>query len=139
MPTPPIGDMACAASPMQRRPGRCQRCNLSTRTVSRLIELQSTISPVRPAANGAFLRDARAKGFHALFLQLIDRTFGDHAAALPILAAVDEDEDLSGLEAAHRIPRVFRSSGDPKPKNIHRCADLVDRKPSRVPDDRVPP
>ena len=24
MPTPPIGDMACAASPMQSRPGRCQ-------------------------------------------------------------------------------------------------------------------
>ena len=25
MPTPPTGDMACAASPMQRRPGRHQR------------------------------------------------------------------------------------------------------------------
>src|SRR5439155_7657822 len=82
--------------------------------------------------------DPLAKGLHTLFLQLLDRTFGAHAAALPVLAAVDEDEDLSAFETAHGIRRIFRLSRDPKPKNIHRRAELLDGKPCRCPNGRMP-
>ena len=52
MPTPPIGDIACAASPINSRPGRCQRGMRSTATVSSLIWSQSFNSPRRSAKNG---------------------------------------------------------------------------------------
>ena len=44
-PTPPIGDIACAASPIHNNPGRHQRVSRSTATVSRLISFQSFSSP----------------------------------------------------------------------------------------------
>ena len=47
MPTPPIGDMAWAASPMHNRPGRCQIRNRSTATVSSLTSDQSPSSWTR--------------------------------------------------------------------------------------------
>src|SRR3989442_820722 len=55
MPTPPIGDIAWAASPMQSRPGRYHRRRRSTRTVSSFASSQSRISRSRLAANGASL------------------------------------------------------------------------------------
>ena len=39
-PTPPIGDIACAASPMQSRPGRYHCCRRSTLMVSSLMSSQ---------------------------------------------------------------------------------------------------
>ena len=51
-PTPPIGDIACAASPMQSRPGRCQRSSRSTATVSSLTCSQSLSSSTRSANAG---------------------------------------------------------------------------------------
>ena len=53
IPTPPTGDMAWAASPTQRRPGRNHCFRRSTCTVSNLIGFQSTSSPTRSAMNGA--------------------------------------------------------------------------------------
>lgn len=53
IPTPPTGDIACAASPMHSSPGRYQRSSRSTRTVSRLTSSQPRISPMRSAAYGA--------------------------------------------------------------------------------------
>ena len=53
MPTPPIGDMACAASPISSTPGAYQRRSRSTRTLSVLTSSQSVISPTRSASGGA--------------------------------------------------------------------------------------
>ena len=52
MPTPPIGDIACAASPMQSSPGRCQRSSRSTTTVSSLMSSQSSSYSTRSAKAG---------------------------------------------------------------------------------------
>ncbi len=53
MPTPPTGDIACAASPMQRSPGRYHRRSRSTLTVSSFTSSQEPISPTRSRAKGA--------------------------------------------------------------------------------------
>ena len=45
MPTPPIGDMAWAASPIASSPGRCQRVSRSSSTVSSLTWSQLSSSP----------------------------------------------------------------------------------------------
>src|SRR5918911_1440233 len=52
MPTPPTGDIACAASPMQSRPLRYQRVSRFTCTVRSLTSSQAPISCMRLAANG---------------------------------------------------------------------------------------
>ena len=52
MPTPPTGDMAWAASPMQRRPGRHHCFRQSICTVSRLSWSQCASSPARSAIHG---------------------------------------------------------------------------------------
>ena len=52
IPTPPTGDIACAASPMQSSPGRYHWRSRSTFTVRSLTSSQSRISPTRSAANG---------------------------------------------------------------------------------------
>ena len=43
-PTPPIGDITWAASPMQSSPGWCHRLSRSTATVSSLTSFQLAIS-----------------------------------------------------------------------------------------------
>ena len=53
MPTPPMGDMAWAESPMQRRPGRDQWRRRSTATERSLMSRQSFSSAVRPWRKGA--------------------------------------------------------------------------------------
>src|SRR2546423_146789 len=53
MPSPPTGDIACAASPIARYPGRCQRVRRSTRTVSSLTSSQLRMAPTRSASSGA--------------------------------------------------------------------------------------
>src|SRR5438445_1365359 len=64
MPTPPIGDIACAASPMQRRPGRYHWDRRSTHTVKSLTSSQSRSSCVRSLTYGTSrataLRNARS-------------------------------------------------------------------------------
>src|SRR5215218_56588 len=52
MPTPPTGDMACAASPMQSSPGLCQRRRRSACTERSLTAFQSCSSSVRSARSG---------------------------------------------------------------------------------------
>src|SRR2546430_2570465 len=55
MPTPPTGDMACAASPMQRSPGRYHLCRRSTRTLSKLTSSQSRSSVTRSPTKEAMV------------------------------------------------------------------------------------
>ena len=63
MPTPPTGDMAWAASPMQTRPGRAQRFSRFTVTVSSLIWSKSVIAFVD--AVGGEARDLFQPGAEA--------------------------------------------------------------------------
>ena len=55
MPTPPTGDMACAASPMHSRPGRYQVRSRSMLTVSSLTSSHDFSSSTRSARNGSAL------------------------------------------------------------------------------------
>ena len=90
MPTPPTGDIACAASPMQSRPGRYHCRRRSTVTVSSLTSSQSRDSPTRSASERHDARDAR-RGTPRVRARRISSiaALGDHVAALPVVAAVD--------------------------------------------------
>ena len=69
MPTPPIGDIACAASPMQSRPGRHHCRSRSTVTLSSLTSSQLFNSPTRSARNGDISTTRCAERFEALRLR----------------------------------------------------------------------
>jgi hypothetical protein len=62
MPTPPIGDIAWAESPMQSRPGRYQVLSRSMTTVRSLTSSQSRSSPTRSCRNGAMSTISARKG-----------------------------------------------------------------------------
>jgi hypothetical protein len=59
-PTPPTGDMAWAASPMQSSPALCQSGSRSTATVSKLMSSKLLSPAAWPAKNGAVFRSAAA-------------------------------------------------------------------------------
>ncbi len=62
MPTPPTGDIACAASPMQSRPGFDQRVSRSTATVSSLTSShERTSSAMRAPSIGTAATTCRRK------------------------------------------------------------------------------
>src|SRR5712692_61851 len=56
-------------------------------------------------------RDAPAERLDAMPADLVDRALGDDVAALPVGAAVDQDEDPPVTEAAHARGPVIRALG----------------------------
>jgi len=51
-------------------------------------------------------------------------TLGDDVAALPVVAAVEGDRDVSPTEAAYHTLRVVLFSGQTKPEHVHRWRGL---------------
>ena len=126
MPTPPIGDMAWAASPMQSRPGRYQRLRRSTVTVSSFTSSQDAISLTRSANAGLSAGDGGAEGLEPLARAAVEAAFGNDIGALPIVAAVERDEHHAGLDAAERLRRRRRALGEAEPEHVHRRAEILD-------------
>src|SRR5882762_4757680 len=94
MPTPPMGDMAWAASPMQRSPGRDHWVRRSTATVSRLMSFQSRSSSTRSRRNGTRLAN------------FVGGALGDHEGTLPIGFAIEQDHQPSAIDVAEGLARV---------------------------------
>ncbi len=127
MPTPPTGDIACAASPMHSRPGRCHCARRSTLTVSSLTSSQVS-QLLHAIAHQRRDRDDRvAKRVEPLRLDLVGRALADHIGALPIVAAVDHHEHPPGGDAAERLGAVALPPRQPHPQHVHRRADVLDR------------
>ena len=131
-PTPPIGDIACAASPMQRSPGRCQRSSRSTATVKSLTCSQSLSSSTR-SANTGMIRAmlCRNAGSPARLVSSIAplRIRKAHCQYSPRSIRIG---DASGREAAHGFAGVARFLRQPKPEHIHRRADILDLEARRA-------
>ena len=98
IPTPPTGDIACAASPMQSKPGLYHLFNRSTVTVSSFTLSRLWISSTLCLRANLAKRERKASRPRALTASAIP--LRNDERALPIVAAVEHDQGLSGLDAA---------------------------------------
>src|SRR5262249_54861978 len=90
------------------------------------------------AEEGDEPRDLLAEGVEPALVHGLDRSLRDRVAALPVLAALDQDEDRAGREATYAVGRIGRAPRDSKPEDIHRRADLLPRGARRWPDGGMP-
>ena len=138
MPTPPIGDMAWAASPMQRRPGRYQRSRRSTRDGQEADVIPAPKLADAVANEGRDAGEPLAKCLDAAPAELLRTALRDDVAALPVVAAIDRDEDAAGVEIAHRVPGIIMLAREPEPQHVHRRAEVPDGQPGARPHERAP-
>ena len=115
-PTPPTGDIACAASPMQSRPGRYQRSQPVDRDGEELdlVPVRELADPVGEQRHECATVCAKAAAGRRASHRL-DGALRDHVAALPVVAAIDQHEDAAGLEHPHGL--VGGSSGLRRTRN----------------------
>ena len=140
MPTPPTGDMACAASPMQSRPGAHQVRSRSTVTVSSLTSSQLVSASQRPAQRRRHRLDRAPERLQPLGLERLGAALLHHEAALEVVAARDQHEDAAGDDAAERHDVIVaRLARQPHPEHVHRRADVLDCEARPLADRRVAP
>jgi len=119
MPTPPMGDMVCAVSPMHSTPGLCHVISWSTPTVNCRKSSKLRISPGAVGKERSQLGDGAADRVKALGLDRFHRAFGDGEAALPVLAAADADEDA----AVRQVPAAPAHQGAPPARSFREPRD----------------
>ncbi len=126
MPTPPMGDMAWAASPMHSSPGAYQRFKRSTATVSSFTSSHEAISRTRVRKLGVQRDNGQAEGLKPFAAQFIEAALGDDEGALPIIAAVDHDEEAAGLDTAEAVGAIVGAPGQTQPQYVHGRAAIFD-------------
>ena len=128
MPTPPTGDMACAASPMQSSPARYQSRSRSTATVSSLTssqraELAHAVGSERRRAVDDLARGTPRRPRPR---SCLERALGDDEGALPVVAAVDH-----ARRCARRRTRASGVGGslgvarEAEPEHVDRRAEVA--------------
>ena len=123
---PPIGDMACAASPMHSRPGRYQRLSRSTITVSNFTSSQVASAESRSRSNGATERDLVPERLEPTCAEFVVRPLRNEERALPVVAPVDHHEKASVVHSTERLRTVVWPFLDPDPQDVHRRAQRLD-------------
>ena len=112
MPTPPIGDMVCAAvADAQQRRAATSVSSRSTPTVSSLRSSIVLSSSTRSANDRHQPPDGGADLFDAVGAHLLGRTLGNDIGALPVVAAVEHHQDAADIETAHHLVRDRRPCG----------------------------
>src|SRR4029079_1804466 len=74
------------------------------------------------------LSDALTKRDQPLRLDVTAGAFRDHEPTLPVVCAVQHDEDAAAVKAAHRIDRIAGTPREPEPEHIHWRPEFFDRK-----------
>src|SRR5215207_9600290 len=119
IPTPPTGDIAWAASPMHKRPGRYQRFRRFTWTDRSFTCSQSSISPVRSATSGTASPMDRRNDSRPAARTCRSAPLGKHVADLPVVAAVYEDEEPAPADVAGGLLGVACSAREPEPEHVY--------------------
>src|SRR3989441_9119671 len=76
------------------------------------------------AEEGREPQDVGTQSVEAASLDLDERSFAHDQTALPVIAPVDHDEDLSVVDPPQELPRIARFARDAHPENIHRRPEL---------------
>ena len=108
MPTPPIGDMACAASPMQRRPGRHHFLQPVDRDAEQLDVVPDFQFADAVGEKRRHFDDPCAERFEAFRLHPLDPAFRNDIGALPVIAAIEHDHKSARLDMAECVGAVAR-------------------------------
>ena len=134
-PTPPIGDMAWAASPMNNSPGRLHSARRSTATVSNLTSSQDFSSSTRSAEVRHQRSDRGTKCRQAGGLRRRNAAFWDDIGTLPIVAAIQRDHHAACHDASERFRSESRlAARQAQPKHIDRRTEFRDLEPGGVAD-----
>ena len=139
MPTPPTGGMAYAASPMSRRPGRCQRRRRSTCTVSSSTSSHEETEPTDEAVAGTSAPTSSRKRSESPLPQGPGAPRADDAGRLPVVAAVEEDEHPAPCEAEGAADGEVRPRGlaQAEPQHVHGGAEVPRHHPGVRPQARA--
>ncbi len=85
------------------------------------------------------LDDPRAEGVQAFSFHALNPAFRNDVGALPIVAAVQHDHHLAGLDMAERVWAVLVLVRQTKPEHIHRRPVVLALEASFLADDRMAP
>ena len=122
---------------MHSSPSRYQRCKRSIVTVKSFTSSHEPIAWTRSASFGFNCGDRSTESCEPLAAQFGEAAFADDIGALPIIAAVEHDEDDTRLNAAERLALVVGPLGQAEPQNVHRRAEILDLEARLLPHDRV--
>src|SRR5207249_8916128 len=65
-----------------------------------------------------------SKGFQSPSPDCVGCTFGDDEGALPIVLAIEQDENFAPVDVAKGLPRISGAAAYPHPHHIHRSAEM---------------
>ena len=137
MPTPPTGDIACAASPMHSRPSTCQRLSRFSRTSRCLTSSIDVRASTRSARSGISAATSRRKRLDPSGAQLRVGALPGDVGDLEVVPARDDQR-----EAAPTSPRgqggrvVLRCARQPEPPGVDGNGELPDGEVRLLPSDR---
>ena len=135
MPTPPIGDMACAASPMQSRPGRYQLRKRSTVDGQQLDVVPDLAARRRGRPEPATARRCVARNASRPAACSSSKTpWGSRSAHCQYSPRSMHDQELPRVEPAERSSGSLACREKPHPQHVDRRADILDlSRPARAP------
>src|SRR5207244_11611301 len=65
-----------------------------------------------------------SKRFQSSLLDCVGCDFCDDEGALPIVLAIEQDENFAHVDVAKGLSRISGSAADPHPHHIHRSAEI---------------
>ena len=120
IPTPPTGDIACAASPISNRPSVVpapQPVELHVEQLDVVERRQRRDVVGQPRHQG---HHAAVQRLDALRAQFGVAALGDDVGALVVVAAVDDDLRRAGAEHTGQAVRIVGVAREPEPPHVHR-------------------
>ena len=88
---------------------------------------------------GQELADRRAERLEATPAHGLVAAFGDDEGALPVVAPVQHDEEMSRLEARLSLVSIVGGPGQAEPQHVHRRADVLELEAAVIAQFRVAP
>src|SRR5207248_122719 len=73
---------------------------------------------------GRDLHEVFPKRLQTLLPDLVEGSLGDYVCALPIIAAIQRNQDFPRPEAAECLIGILRPAREPHPKHINRGSDV---------------
>src|SRR5207249_10947042 len=59
-----------------------------------------------------------------ILLDCVGCAFGDDEGALPVVLAIEQDENFAPVDMAKGLPRISGTAAYPHPHHIHRSAEI---------------